>query len=100
MDEIEDNYDFGMLYLDCKPFKKFVIDHCEQLEAELSKYLEKEFNEKMRQVNFEISALKGRLDDNVSSIDDVIALLTYIDTLKNQDNKVEEIADYISVMTD
>jgi hypothetical protein len=44
--------------------------------------------------------LKGRLDDNVSSIDDVIALLTYIDTLKNQDNKVEEIADYISVMAD
>jgi hypothetical protein len=36
----------------------------------------------------------------VSSIDDVIALLAYIDTLKNQDNKVEEIADYIDVMNE
>ena len=41
-----------------------------------------EFNEKMKNVNGEISALKGRLDENVSSIDDVIALLNYIDTLK------------------
>jgi len=58
-----------------------------------------EFNEKMKNVNGEISALKGRLDENVSSIDDVIALLNYIDTLKKQDNKVEEIADYIDIMT-
>jgi hypothetical protein len=52
----------------------------------------------MRNVSQEINALKGRLDENVSSIDDVIALLDYIDTLKRQDNKVEEIADYIDVM--
>jgi hypothetical protein len=48
MDEIEDQYDFGMLYLDCTPFKKTVIEHCEGLELELSMYLEKEFAEKMR----------------------------------------------------
>jgi len=34
----------------------------------------------------------------VSSIDDVIALLDYIDNLKRSDNKVEEIADYIDLM--
>ena len=36
----------------------------------------------MRIVTSEINALKGRLDEHVNSIDDVIALLTYIDTLK------------------
>ena len=36
----------------------------------------------MRNVTSEINALKGRLDEHVSSIDDVIALLAYIDTLK------------------
>ena len=53
----------------------------------------------MKSVQSEINALKGRLDDNVSSIDDVIALLDYIDGLKRQDNKVEEIADFLEVMT-
>lgn len=52
----------------------------------------------MRIVTNEINAFKGRLDENVSSIDDVIALLAYIDTLKRQDNKVEEIADYIDLL--
>ena len=55
--------------------------------------------EKMRNCQSEITALKGRLDEQVSSIDDVIALLDYIDSLKRQDNKVEEIADFIDVMT-
>ena len=53
----------------------------------------------MRNCQSEITALKGRLDEQVSSIDDVIALLDYIDSLKRQDNKVEEIADFIDVMT-
>jgi hypothetical protein len=53
----------------------------------------------MRNVQSEINALKGRLDENVSSIDDVIALLQYIDSLKRQDNKVEEIADFIDIMS-
>jgi hypothetical protein len=35
----------------------------------------------------------------VTSIDDVISLLDYIDTLKDQDNKVKEISDYIDLVT-
>lgn len=69
------------------------------MENELESYLRNEFLEKMRNVESEINALKGRLDENVSSIDDVIALLNYIDSLKRQDNKVEEIADFIDIMT-
>jgi len=42
--------------------------------------------------------VKGRLDEDAKSIDDVISLLTYIDSLKKQDNKMEEIADFIDVM--
>ena len=52
----------------------------------------------MKTVQSEINAVKGRLDEQVESIDDVIALLVYIDSLKRQDNKVEEIADYIEIM--
>ena len=46
----------------------------------------------------EINMVVGRLKENVTSIDDVIALLDYIETLKRQDNKVEEIADFIAIM--
>lgn len=46
----------------------------------------------------EIALLKGRLDDHVTSIDDIVLLLGYCDILKSQDTKVEEIADYIVVM--
>jgi len=99
MSEVSSNYDFGLLYIDCLPFKQAVIDHCLELEKTIADYLKTEFNEKMRNVTSEISALKGRLDDNVTSIDDVIALLEYINSLKRQDNKVEEIADYIDIMT-
>ena len=35
--------------------------------------------------------VKGKLDMDVDSIDDVIMLLDYIDALKNQDNKIRDI---------
>ena len=54
--------------------------------------------EQLKTVQSEINAVKGRLDEQVESVDDVIALLVYIDSLKRQDNKVEEIADYIEIM--
>jgi len=52
----------------------------------------------MKSVQAEISMVKGRLDDDVESIDDVISLLDYIETLKRQDNKVEEIGDFIEIL--
>lgn len=38
------------------------------------------------------------MDEQVESIDDVIALLDYIESLKRSENKVDEIADYIQQM--
>ena len=98
MDNVANTYDFGLLIIDCTPFKQVVIDHCFALENEIAHYLRSEFNDKMRHIQSEINFLKGRLDENVTSIDDVIALLEYINSLKRNDNKVEEIADAIDVM--
>ena len=52
----------------------------------------------MRNVKSEISQVKGRLDEKAESIDEVISLLEYIETLKRTDNKVGEIQDYINMM--
>ena len=57
----------------------------------LEKYIKNEFLDKMRNVKSEISQVKGRLDEKAESIDEVISLLEYIETLKRTDNKVGEI---------
>jgi len=88
-----------LLLFDCSPFSEFVLTHCAALEREIVNYLQSEFAEKMRSVNFEIGNLSGRLKEQVTSIDDVVALLDYIDSIKKQDNKIEEIADFIEIMT-
>jgi len=56
-------YDFGLLKMDCLPYKTVLIQHCEALECELESYLRNEFLEKMRNCQSEITALKGRLDE-------------------------------------
>ena len=57
----------------------------------MEKYIKNEFLDKMRNVKSEISQVKGRLDEKAESIDEVISLLEYIETLKRTDNKVGEI---------
>lgn len=52
----------------------------------------------MKNVKSEISTVKGRLDEKAESIDEVISLLEYIDTLKRTDNKVAEIQIFIDNM--
>ena len=98
MANIDDEYDFGLLILDCRPLKKDIIDHCDKLLAHLERYLKNEFLERMRNVKSEISSVKGRLDEKAESIDEVLSLLDYIDTLKRTDNKVAEIQVFIDNM--
>lgn len=98
LDNVSESYDFGLLFVDCKPWKELIIDHCWQLENTIAKHVRGEFMEQMKTVQSEINAVKGRLDEHVESIDDVISLIQYIDSLKRQDNKIEEIADFIEIM--
>ena len=55
LQSINDNYDFGLLLLDCRPLKAEIIEHCEVLINHLEKYIKNEFLEKMRNVKNEIS---------------------------------------------
>ena len=64
----------------------------------MEKYLKNEFLERMKSVKSEIATVKGRLDEKAESIDEVISLLEYIETLKRTDNKVAEIQIFIDNM--
>lgn len=70
------------------------------MEQVIADYLQGEFCDKMRMVDGEINVLVGRLDEEATTIDEVISHLAYIDTLKDSDNKVQQIADYIDVMNE
>jgi hypothetical protein len=94
-ENIQEDYDFGLLFVDCRPFKYELLEHCLKIESHLEEYVKSDFSEKIKNIQSEIATVTGRLNEKVSSIDDVIQLLTYIDTLKRQDNKVEEIREMI-----
>ena len=55
MQNIQDEYDFGLLLLNCKPLKEDIIEHCDVLLNHLEKYIKNEFLDKMKNVNSEIS---------------------------------------------
>ena len=98
LEAISNEYDYGLLRIDCSPLKADVVEHCEALAATLEKYIKSEFLEKMKNIKGEINMVTGRLHEKAESIDEVMSLLDYIDTLKRTDNKVADIQEYIDGM--
>jgi len=96
LENIHNQYDFGMVYLDCTEFKGVILDHIKDLIDHLETRVRTDFTTKQRAIQAEIVGVRGKLDMEVESIDDVIMLLDYIDSLKKQDNKIGD----ISVMID
>ena len=57
----------------------------------LESYIQVDFTAKQKTIQAEINSVRGQLNMQVESIDEVIMLLDYIDSLKKQDNKIEDI---------
>ena len=47
---VNDRYDFGLLVIDCSPFKQDIIDHCIKLELYLEDVVRQEFLEMMKRI--------------------------------------------------
>lgn len=47
---VNDRYDFGLLVIDCSPFKQEIIDHCIKLELYLEDVVRQEFLEMMKRI--------------------------------------------------
>lgn len=86
MFNIHNQYDFGMVYLDCVKFKDRILGHINGLIHHLESYVKSEFTTKQKNIQKEIKSVKGELDKKAETIDEVINLLQYIDTLDKQDN--------------
>jgi hypothetical protein len=72
-------------------FKERILAHVKDLTGHLESYLRSEFLNKVKSIQQEIINIKGKLEMEVRSIDDVIVLLDYIASLVNQDKKITEI---------
>jgi hypothetical protein len=96
LESVGDEYDFGLVHLDCGKFKERILKHTRDLIHHLESYNRNDFMHKLKNIQQEIVSIKGKLDMEVESIDDVIMLLDYIESLKKQDNKIGDIADMIS----
>lgn len=92
LENVHDQYDFGMVYLDCVKFKDRILSHIRELVAHLEAHIRSDFSAKQRTIQQEIVGVEGKLDMEVESIDHVIMLLDYIDSLKKQDNKIGDIS--------
>jgi hypothetical protein len=92
LETIHSQYDFGMVYLDCMQWKDRIVSHVQGLVLHLEGYLQGDFTAKQRAIQSEIVSVRGKLDMEVNSIDEVIMLLDYIDSLKRQDNKIADIS--------
>jgi hypothetical protein len=82
LENVDNQYDFGVVYLDCVKFKERILDHIRGLIEHLEHYIRSDFTNKQRAIQSEIVGVSGKLDMEVESIDDVIMLLDYIESLK------------------
>ena len=95
LETVHSQYDFGIVQLDCTRFKDSIVSHVQELIKHIEVHLQGEFLTQQRGVQGEIAAVEGQLGHTAESIDEVIVLLDYIESLKRQDNKVEDIAQLI-----
>jgi hypothetical protein len=96
LESVDNEYDFGLVHLDCSKFKERILKHTRDLIHHLEGHNRNDFLHKLKNIQGEIISIKGKLDMEVESIDDVIMLLDYIESLKKQDNKIGDIAYMIS----
>jgi len=92
LEAVDNQYDFGLVYLDCTAFKNRITTHIRDLVEHLENYVRIDFTNKQKGIWSDIISVRGKLDMEVESIDDVIMLLDYIESLKKQDNTIAEIS--------
>jgi hypothetical protein len=90
-EQVSNMYDFGLVQLDCTKYKERLLKHCSKLIDQLEDYVRTDFLTRMKSIVLERNQVSGKLEEDSNSIDDVIMLLDYIEELKNDDSKIEDI---------
>jgi hypothetical protein len=89
--EIDSEYDYGIIVLDCSLFKKMVAKHIENLLKQLKDHILVEFLQKMNNLYNQYDMVEKRANEKASTIDDVIVLLEFIENIQRPEDLLEEL---------
>ena len=89
--EIDSEYDYGIVVLDCSLFKKMVSRHFENLLKQLTDFILNEFLKKMNSLFDQYDMVEKRATEKASTIDDVIVLLEFIENIQRPEDLLEEL---------
>lgn len=97
-EQIYSKYDFGLIQLDCRKYRKRLLAHCQSLISQVEEHVKGEFLHKLNLVQLEKEQLQRKVDAPAENIDDVIMLLDFIDNLKEDQSRIDEIGGQINGM--
>jgi hypothetical protein len=98
-EQVESRYDFGLVQLDCRKYRKRLLAHCQALIDQLEEHVRSDFLHRMTLIKLEKDSIQKRVDAPAGCIDDVIMLLDFIDSLQTDTNKIDEIHVLIDKLT-
>jgi len=89
--EIDSEYDYGIIVLDCSLFKKMVSKHIENLIKQLNDFILNEFLGKMNSLYHQYDMVEKRATEKANTIDDVIVLLEFIENIQRPEDLLEDL---------
>lgn len=89
--DIDSEYDYGIVVLDCSLFKKMVSKHIENLLKQLTDFILNEFLRKMNSLFDQYDMVEKRANEKANTIDDVIVLLEFIENIQRPEDLLEEL---------
>jgi len=87
---------YGLIHLDCNSFKKSLLKHISRLLLVLTTELLSEVHKSIENLDREYSLIRNKVDAQVDSIDEVIYLIEYIESLQKPNSKLEELQKVVS----
>ena len=99
-EQVSNIYDFGLVQLDSTSYKQRLLAHCTELIDQLEDRVRADFLTRMKNIMTVRNEVSSKLEEEANSIDDVIMLLDYIDELKNDTSKIEDVQVMIEGLTE
>ena len=94
MNDIKDEYDFGLILLDCAEFKENTLSNVKLLIEQLEEHIRNEFVIDLKELHGHNKIMWNKVTQSFDDVDKIIEQIDYISSVKN-DEIFEEISDKV-----
>ena len=94
MNEIREEYDFGLILLDCSEFKENTLNNVRVLIEQLEEHIRSEFVIDLKELHGHNQIMWNKVTQRFDDVDEIIEQIDYISSVKN-DEIFEEISDKV-----